>query len=267
MESLIKAKTAEKDEIVTNLESLIKKADTGSQSDTKNDFTITDNTGSQPNNKYKTDNNHNTGSQPGDINNSPSVHHVDEESVNTSPPSPSLLEDTDPLSTPSRNHSNNINQKWMKRKRRKRLKQTTLTQHQNTDHKRQKLDRSIKVVPQTPCINLSSGSSCEDEYPVPSNDNSDEYTANNVNSQNCAANQDYTFVPDSSQKQNTNQDNTFVDNVASQVTSQNRDQTDHDFIPLVNSRTGVSVYPESNGSTNSTNQNQSTANQHLKDQR
>lgn len=253
------------------MESLIKKADTGSQPDAKNDFPVTDNTVSLPNIKHTSTMTDNTGSQSNDINNSPPVQHIDEESVNTSPASPSLLENIDLLSTPSRNHSNNINDhKWMKRKRRKRLKQTTLTQHQSMERKRQKLDRSIKVVPQTPYIDLNSGSSCEDE--VLSDDMSDEDVSDDVNSQKCpTANQDYTFVPDSSQKQNTtNQDNTFIDNAASQVcdlTSQNHDQTDGDFIPLVNSRTGVSEHPDSSRSTNSTHQNQSTPNQHMKDQR
>lgn len=264
LESLIKAKTAEKEEIVTNLESLIKKADTGSQSDSKNDFTVTDNMGSLPNTKHDSTMMDNMDSQPNDINNSSPVQHTDE----GSPASPSLLENNDPLSTPSRNHSNSINRKWMKRKRRKRLKQTTLTQHPSVERKRQKLDRSIKVVPQTPCIDLNSGSSCEDEDRVLSDDMSDGYASDDVNSQNCpTANQDYTFAPDGSQKHNTtNQDNTYVDNAASQVcdlTSQNHDQVDNDFIPLVN-RTEVSVHP---GSTTSTHQNQSTPNQHMKDQR
>ena len=250
------------------MESLIKKADTGSQPDTKND-TVTDNTGSLPNLKHDSTMTDNTGSQPNNINNSPPVQHIDEGSVNTSPASPSLLENINllPHSTPSRDHSNNINHKWMKRKRRKRLKQTTLTQHQSIERKRQKLDHSIKVVPQTPYIDLNSGSSCEDEDPVLS-DTSDGYASDDMNSQNClTANQDHTFVPDSSQKQNiTNQDNTYVDNPASQVcdlTSQNHVQTNNDFIPLVNSRR-VNVHPDSSSTTST---HQSTEDQHMKDQR
>lgn len=195
---------------------------------------------------------------------------VDGGSGDTSLSSPSLLANTDPLSsktTPSRNRSETVNHKWTKRKKkRKRLKQTTLTQHQNADHKRQKLDHSVKVIPQSPFIDLStvqSDSSCEDKQPnldLVSDDGSDEYGSSNENasSQNCdSTNQgcrtfshnnsrlscpDHTFVPDTSQHHSAgdqdlstinHRDDTFVHDAANQVcnlTSQNCDH-DHTFAP------------------------------------
>ena len=259
LKSLIEAKTSEAKNIerVSHLESRIvpKTAERARNDESHGEYDDNNLTGSQLNNNHlcnstmpdDMETHNNTTSQP-----------VDERSISTSPASPSLLENTNSLSTPNRTHSNTVKPKWMKRKKRKKLKQTTLTQHDRIDCKRHKLNDSVKVVPQTPAtfINLSSG---EDEHPLGSQDaisydSSGEYDSgscsDNVTSKNCdTTNQDYTFVPDSSQKYTTtNQDETFVDNARSQVydlTSENHDQTE---------QARVSKYL---GSTNSTNQSQS----------
>ena len=260
LESLIEAKTAEAKNIerTLHLESLIVSKTAEKARKDENQHDDSNLTGNKLNSNHPCNS-----TMPDDL----ETHNntfppVDERSINTSPASPSLLENTNSLSTPSRTHSNIVKHKWMKRKKRKRLKQTTLTQHDRTDHKRQKLSDSVKVVPQTPAaayIDLSSG---EDEQPLGSQDavsydSSGEYDScsDNVMSQNCdTTNQDYTFVPDSSQRHaTTNQDDTFVDNARNQVYDLTSDQTEH--ISLVNnSKAGVSRYL---GSTNSTNQAQS----------
>lgn len=227
---------------------------------------------------------------------------VDEGSENASPSSPSLLVDTDPLSskTTNKDRSNTGDQKWTKRKRRKKLRQITLTQHQGMDNKRQKLDNSVKVIPQSPIIDLStiqSDSSCEENEPgIVSDDVSDEYVTGNenANSQNSnPTNQghtfdhnnktDHMFVPNSSQScgtgnqdfssishrhRNVNQDNTFVDNAASQACSSSSQNCDPDrtFVPVA--MNGIQRQDFAlNANKGSTNPTHNTTNKHLKDLR
>ena len=229
----------------------------------------------------------------------------DEESEKTSP---SLLVNSDPLltTTPSRDYSKIVNHKWMKRKRRKRLKQTTLTQHQNVHHKSlslKKLDRSVKVIPQSPFIDLStlpSGSSDDnqdlfDDGISDECDSSSDYmkSSDNRNSQNCeTTNQgdgtDYTFVPDNSQDYGTgnqhlsiigqqhnsiNPDYTFVHEAPSQMsnlTNQNHDPSNHDrtFVNDVTSHTHSKYPPDSNVQNSNEKQlNFTNQNRNLQDQR
>lgn len=225
--------------------------------------------------------------------------------VDGGPTSPSSRNVDSLLSKASPNNSRIINHKWMKRKRRKRLKQTTLTQHQNMDYKHlslRKPDHSVKVIPQSPLIDLStlqSNSSDEQDSNGMSDDSSSENLLSNqyVSNQNCdTTNQgdstheqnqnpsDFTFAPGTSQGQDTtNQDCTFVhDGGASQVcnlTGHNHDPTNHDytFVPdttsHIHSQGTVSQYHnsvEQNSNIenqNSTNQNHEIVNQHLEDQR
>lgn len=242
------------------------------------------------------------------------VQEEDGGSANITPPSPSLLASTDPPSntdplsntnphsnTTTPNNKRTVNQKWRKRKRKKRLKQTTLTQHQNVNPKHQKLDHSVKVIPQSPVIDLitlQSESSCEED--VVSDGMNGEYDSScDNNSQNCnhtnqvhsTCNQnsklDYTFVPDSSQNcdtenqdfiplvqahDNINQNNSQVSNLMQQNYATNHNYTSTPDTTHVNSQYVASKHLGLNGqnsnekSTNSANHT-TTVNQHLKDQR
>ena len=276
------AKIVERDQEISNLESLIR-TDMENQANKSNCVSV-----------------QHMESQTNDF---PPILQVDGGPENAAPSSPSLLVNADPLlsrTTPNKNLSNTVDHKWTKRKRRKRLKQMTLTQHQGMDDKRQKLDNSVKVIPQSPVIDLStiqSDSSCEENEPSLVSDNvSDEYVTGNenANSQNSdATNQghtfdhnnktEHTFVPNSSlscgtgnqdfstighRQHNVNQDNTFVDNVASQACnslSQNCD-LDRTFVPGVINGIQKQDFAQ-NANKESTNPTHNATNKHLKDLR
>lgn len=171
--------------------------------------------------------------------------------------SPSLLENSGPHSTitPNRNKSKIDDHKWTKRKRKKRLKQITLTQHQNVKRKclsLRKTDQSINVIPQSPLIDLStlqSDSSLEDNQPnleTASGDmdvsneygsSSDDAMSNqNASSQNCdminhACDQshktflDNTFVPDTTSQRSTIRSQDFATDQRDNTTN-----LDHTFV-------------------------------------
>jgi len=297
------AKIVEKDEIISRLESQVD-TDMGSHCNNKNDSTTTQQMDEGPGN-----------TSPSLLENIDplsskeyrNLSRVVNQHVDGEPASPLSRNVDSLLSKASPSNSKIVNHKWNKRKRRKRLKQTTLTQHQNKDYKRlslRKPDHSVKVIPQTPFIDLSTQqSSSSDEED--SNAMSDGYSSEsilsnqNVNSQNSdITNQahDLTFAPGASQNHDTgsqdisiigqrqdttNQDSTFVHEGASQVCDlidHNCDPTNHDhtYVPNtshVHSQGTVSQYHNSikqNSNTettqNSTNQNHEKANQHL-DQR
>ena len=298
------AQLVEKDQIISDLESLIK-TEMGSQ---PNQLSPVQHVDEEPGNAVDEGPGNAVDEEPA------STSAIDEEPANTTPPSPSLLANTDTLlskPTPNRNDSETVNHKWTKRKRRKKLKQTTLTQHQSADLKRQKLDQSVRVIPQSPIIDLSTvktSSSSEDEQLGVEDDMSDEYVtgSENANSQNydtanqgCStSNQNsklcHTIVAAISQNCDTgnqdcntidqrchtsNQDDTFIHDVASQECNSTSPSGDYDntFVPdmtmHVHNRDMVSQRPGPNGqisnkeSTNSPKQNHNKTNRHLKDQR
>ena len=276
-------KLAEKDQIISQLESVIN-TDMESQANQNRSVSV-----------------QHMESQTDD---SPPILQVDRGSNNASPSSPSLLVNAEPLTsktTPSKNYSNTVDHKWTKRKKRKRLKQMTLTQHQSMDDKRQKLDHSVKVIPQSPFIDLStiqSDSSCEDnQASVDNDDMSDEYVTGNenANSQNCdTTNQghssdhnnraDYTFVPNSRHScatgdqdfstighrhHSVNQEETFVDNATSQAcnsTSHTYD-LDHTFIPDVITGVQKQDFVDNANKESTSSPQHNTTNKPLKDQR
>ena len=276
------AKLVEKDQIISQLKSVIN-TDMESQANQNHSVSV-----------------QHMGSQTDD---SPPILQIDRGSGNASPSSPSLLVNPEPLTsktTPSKNYSNTVDHKWTKRKKRKRLKQMTLTQNQSMDDKRQKLDHSVKVIPQSPFIDLSTvqtDSSCEDNQASIDNDMSDEYVTGNenANSQNCdTTNQghssdhnnrtDYTFVPNSRHSRDTgdqdfstighrhhsvNQEETFVDNATSQACNSTSHTYDLDqtFIPDVITGVKKQDFVDNANKESTSSPQHNTTNKPLKDQR